>query len=57
MRAFAPHVREEQPGAVHHGEPAIQIGRIQIDLYNNPRLSEDEELTTEAGVGVFFGAE
>lgn len=45
---------EEQPGAVHHGGPAIQIGRIQIDLYNNPRLSEDEELTTEAGVGFFF---
>lgn len=45
---------EEQPGAVHHGGPAVQIGRIQIDLYNSPRLSEDEELTTEAGVGLGF---
>lgn len=39
---------------MHHGGPSIQIGRIQIDLYNKLHLSEDEELTAEADFFIYL---
>ena len=51
---FVPLLCEEQPGAVRRAGPAVQTGKIQTDLYNKPWLSEDEELTVQRLILVFF---